>query len=204
MADVKNTGELLGKKLIGRNGADIGDVEEVYLDRETDRPQFARVSTGLLGRKSTLVPLVGASVDEVRVWVDIDKASLKDAPTIDSAEEMSSEREHEIYRHYGLEHPGSATAREAQSSENEGPDAATTAPTAEPEAQPADEESQRAEEPQEADGDQTQPRLHRYTVTDEVDVKVPIQREEVRVEDPSREPGESRETGEQREPGEQR
>jgi len=222
MADITNTGELAGKKLIDRNGADIGEVEAIYLDRETDQAEFALVKTGMLGRKSTLVPLTGADVDEARVWVDLDKESVKDAPTFDPSEEISSQQEQEVFRHYGLEPPKSAApATGAPSSAPEaagrtdapGPEhpgthatdagGATTAPLpahdTQPQAAPprdgevapaqpvtSDHGEGQPTEPQRPGDDGVQPRLRRYTVTDEVEVKVPIQREEVRVEDPER------------------
>lgn len=223
MTDITNTQELAGKKLIDRNGADIGEVEAIYLDRETDQAEFALVKTGMLGRKSTLVPLTGADVDDVRVWVDLDKESVKDAPTFDPSAEISSQQEQEVFRHYGLEPPqsttpaappptssahetgGGADPRSPQHSETQTagtaasvnpahdtrPEAARAGDERAAPAQPASEPGEgHATEPQRAGDDGMQPRLRRYTVTDEVEVKVPIQREEVRVEDPQREAAE--------------
>jgi len=221
-----NAQELSGKKLIGRNGADLGAVEEVYLDRATDRPEFALLKAGLFGRQQTLVPLAGASVDEVRVWVDVDRESVKDAPTIDPAEEIAGEQKDAIYRHYGIERPASGAPtngdptrdgieRPASEAPTDGdPTRETTMPDQPVAAAPEDSRrdatasAERTDEmPREApehgrapdaepgeapererDGaEEPQPRLRRYMVTDEVEVKVPVRREEVRVEDPGRE-----------------
>jgi len=239
-----NAQELPGKKLIGRNGADLGAVEEVYLDRATDRPEFALLKTGLLGRQQTLVPLAGASVDEVRVWVDLDRESVKDAPTVDPAEEIAGEQKDAIYRHYGIERPASGAPTEGEPTRDgmERPTSAaptdgdptrdgierpaseaptdgdptreTTTPDQPVAAAPEDSrrdatasaertdempretpehgrapDAEPGEAPErERDGaEEPQPRLRRYMVTDEVEVKVPVRREEVSVEDPGRE-----------------
>lgn len=152
-SEITEGADLTGKKLIGRDGVDLGDVQETSSDGRTDRPEFAQINTGLLGRKSTLVPLSGATVDDVRVWVDVDKETVKDAPTIDPGDEISDEQRQAIYSHYGLEGEGSppqgetAEAAAADSSGESRPDSqAQPSPDAEagqpgtaaPPEQPAD------------------------------------------------------------------
>ena len=53
----------LGKTLIDRDGERIGKLQDVYVDVETDEPQFATVKEGFLGRHLTFVPLAGVEVD---------------------------------------------------------------------------------------------------------------------------------------------
>ena len=59
----------LGKVLIDRDGERIGKLQDVYVDVETDEPQFGTVKEGFLGRHLTFVPLVGVEVgpDELNV-----------------------------------------------------------------------------------------------------------------------------------------
>jgi hypothetical protein len=50
-----------GENLSDSNGDKIGSIEEIYLDAETDAPEWALVNTGMFGGKSTFVPLRDAS-----------------------------------------------------------------------------------------------------------------------------------------------
>jgi hypothetical protein len=50
-----NVAEWRGKLLVDLNGAKIGKLQDVYVDVETDEPQFATVKGGLIGRHLTVV-----------------------------------------------------------------------------------------------------------------------------------------------------
>ena len=50
-----------GHDLYDRDGEKIGAIEEIYLDAETNEPEWALVHTGLFGTKRTFVPLRDAS-----------------------------------------------------------------------------------------------------------------------------------------------
>ena len=53
-----NVAEWHGKMLVDRDGEKIGKLQDVYVDVETDEPQFATVKEGFIGRHLTFVPLV--------------------------------------------------------------------------------------------------------------------------------------------------
>jgi uncharacterized protein (TIGR02271 family) len=93
-----------GQDLVDTDGNKIGSIEQIYLDAETDEPEWALVKTGLFGTKSTFVPLRDASVDEGTLRVPYDKARIKDAPNMDADGQLSQFEEAELYRHYGLEY----------------------------------------------------------------------------------------------------
>ena len=44
-----------GKMLVDRDGENIGSLQDVYVDVETDEPQFATVKEGFFGRHLTFV-----------------------------------------------------------------------------------------------------------------------------------------------------
>jgi hypothetical protein len=52
-----NIAEWHGKMLLDRDGEKIGKLQDVYVDVETDEPQFATVKEGLISRHLTFVPL---------------------------------------------------------------------------------------------------------------------------------------------------
>lgn len=92
-----------GRDVLDRDGDKIGALEEVYLDEQTEQPEFACVKTGLLGRRLTFVPLaeVDASGDGIRV--PYEKSQVRDAPSIEPDGHLSPEEEQRLYEHYGLD-----------------------------------------------------------------------------------------------------
>ena len=97
---------LRGQDLIGRDGDKLGTIEEIYLDTDTDQPEWALVTTGLFGTKQSFVPISGASRAGDGVTVPFDKATVKDAPTVDPDGRLSESEEQQLYRHYGLDYSG--------------------------------------------------------------------------------------------------
>ena len=96
--------EWRGMKVVDRNGAKVGSLEDVYFDQQTDRPEWATIKTGIFGSRLSFVPLTGASSDGETVRVAYDKAQIKDAPNIDVEEELSPDEEDRLYRHYGADY----------------------------------------------------------------------------------------------------
>jgi hypothetical protein len=96
-----------GEDLCDRGGDKIGSIEEIYLDAQTDEPEWALVHTGLFGTKRTFVPLSQASEEDGVLTVPFDKATVKDAPGIEPSGQLSEREEAELYRHYGMDYaPG--------------------------------------------------------------------------------------------------
>jgi uncharacterized protein (TIGR02271 family) len=166
-----------GRTLKDRNGDKIGTIDALYLDQQTDKPEWALVNTGLFGTKSSFVPLAGASPSGEDVVVQVEAQQVKDAPTMAPDEELSEQQEAELFRHYGIDYTteGSVTAtddgRAAVGHDTSGPttDDAMTRSEEELRVGTAKQERGRA-------------RLRKYVVTEEVQQTVPVQREEVRIE----------------------
>jgi len=57
-----NVTEWHGRMLVDRNGEKIGKLQDVYVDVETDEPQFGTVKEGFIGRHLTFVPLSGIQI----------------------------------------------------------------------------------------------------------------------------------------------
>jgi PRC-barrel domain len=86
------------------NGEKIGEVEEVYYDETTPKPQWIGIGTGVLGMKHAVVPLAGATMSADGVTVRYSKAQVKDAPEVDIyASGIGVESEESLYGYYGLE-----------------------------------------------------------------------------------------------------
>src|ERR1700683_2427601 len=73
-----------GKMLIDANGEKIGKLQDVYVDVETDVPQFATVKEGfIIGRHLTFVPLGGIQIGPDDLRVQVTKEQVQSAPDID-------------------------------------------------------------------------------------------------------------------------
>ena len=104
MPSLEDTLTWRGQTLRGRDGDKIGSIEEIYLDAETNEPEWALVNTGLFGSKHSFVPLRDATGDSEGVTTPFDKSTVKDAPKMDPDGRLSQDEEAELYRHYGLEY----------------------------------------------------------------------------------------------------
>jgi hypothetical protein len=94
-----------GETLHDRDGDKIGSIEEIYLDAETDQPEWALVHTGLFGTKRTFVPIGDATERDGTLVVPYGKGTVKDAPDIEANGQLSKTEEAELHRHYGQERP---------------------------------------------------------------------------------------------------
>jgi hypothetical protein len=95
-----------GDQLTDRNGEQIGKVEEIYLDADSGEPEWALVHTGLFGTKRTFVPLAGATEEDGKLRVPLEKATVKDAPQVEPDGKLTKDEEAALYRHYGIEPSG--------------------------------------------------------------------------------------------------
>jgi hypothetical protein len=93
-----------GRVMVDRDSDKIGEVVDIYLDNETDRPEWAVVRTGLFGLRSTFVPLAEAREVGDHIRVPHQRSQVKQAPNIDPDGQLSAAEEAELYRHYGLDY----------------------------------------------------------------------------------------------------
>jgi PRC-barrel domain/Domain of unknown function (DUF2382) len=94
----------LGRVMVDRDGNRLGEITDIYLDRETERPEWAVVRTGLFGLRSSFVPLAEASEVDDQIQVPHARTLVKDAPNIEADGQLSEAEEAELYRHYGLDY----------------------------------------------------------------------------------------------------
>jgi uncharacterized protein (TIGR02271 family) len=187
----QNVTEWRGQELLDSDGEKIGTIEEIYLDTDTDRPEWALVKTGLFGGKGTFVPLSQADPTGDGVRVPFEKSHVKDAPSIDPDGELSRSEERTLYEHYGLGYDdsqsgsGTGTAGRGRGrGRGRGEDAEgsvgrdVSGPTTD-DAMTRSEEELRVGTSERESG---RARLRKYVVTEDVQQTVPVRREEVRVE----------------------
>ena len=211
LPDIDTAVDWRGRTVVDRNGEKIGKFDDIYLDEETSRPEWAAVNTGLFGLRKTLIPLSQAEPAGEDVKVPFDLEHVKAAPNVDPDDQLSQQEEAQLYQHYGLDYSesqsetglpegntGTDRARREVPSEPSSGQAtgsrAATEPGAsdrqttgqEAEGQAGGHEVIRSEEELVEAGTEVRPRervrLKKYWVTEHVTKTVPVTREEVRLE----------------------
>src|SRR5664280_1686012 len=71
-----------GRMLVDSHGEKIGKLQDVYVDVETDEPQFATVKEGVFGRHLTFVPLGGIRIGPDNLEAAVSKEQVTRAPNI--------------------------------------------------------------------------------------------------------------------------
>jgi uncharacterized protein (TIGR02271 family) len=194
MPTVEDVKTWSGRTAVDPQGEKIGKIDEIYLDRQTGEPEWATVSTGLFGSKSTFVPIQGATDAGDDVRLGSTKDQVKDAPKVDDDGELSTEEEQQLYRHYGrgdygewdgttdrtrdlgLGDDAGSGGQARAGREPTGRD--TSGPTTDDAMTRSEEELRVGTERREAG----RVRLRKYVVTEQVTKTVPVQHEEVRIE----------------------
>src|SRR4051812_12233818 len=93
-------GEWPGRDVLDSGGERLGGVREIYLDRETGRPEWVLVDVD--GDEARFVPLADASVESSRIRVAHSAAAIRSAPGIGSEPRIDQSEERRLYDHYGL------------------------------------------------------------------------------------------------------
>jgi uncharacterized protein (TIGR02271 family) len=178
--------QMRGEDLYGAEGEKLGSIQEIYLDTETDEPEWALVTTGLFGSKSTFVPLRDATESDGTLTVPFDKATVKDAPKMDPDGQLSQSEEAELYRYYGLNYTESRSGSGLPEGGTQGRadrdvdvDVERTGTATGDDAMTRSEEELRVGTTARETG---RARLKKYVVTEDVQQTVPVRREDVRVE----------------------
>ena len=177
MPEMTSAYDWRGRTLTDANGDKVGKIDDLYVDQHTDKPEWARVNTGLFGSRSSFVPLAAASPKGEDVSVpNVTKDQVKNAPNVEPDAELSEGEEAQLFEHYGVSYTeeGSVTATEGAT----GVGHDTSGPTTD-DAMTRSEEELRVGKTQRERG---RARLRKYVVTEQVQQTVPVQREEVRVE----------------------
>ena len=93
-----------GYTVYDNQGSKIGKVDDLFVD-EKDHEEYIGVKLGLLGRKSTLIPteIVRVNESDRTIEVSESKDHVKEAPSFDDDEDVTSEYEERIRSHFGLE-----------------------------------------------------------------------------------------------------
>jgi stress response protein YsnF len=204
----------IGSTAYGPDGQKIGTVESFYVDDRTGAPSWVAVATGLFGTRHSIVPAVDATFADGNLRLPVDAEAVKSAPHM-AGDHLDPAEEEALRRHYGLETAAAPTSQQAPVAEPTDQPTGAAGPRAhEVPAESAAEAAERSagRHRDASDGGMTRSeeqlrvgtervaatrvRLVKYVVTEDVQITVPIRREEIRVEEvpvdaPDPGPGES-------------
>jgi hypothetical protein len=98
----------VGRKLVDRDGAEIGACTAVFTDDATRLTEWV---CSEVGGTAVFIPAVGATESGGDVQVAVRRDDVANAPSVGGSEHISDDEEAALYRHYGIPH-----SREASSS----------------------------------------------------------------------------------------
>lgn len=178
--------DILGRDVQSSDGQKIGRAGQVYLDDQTQRPEWVTVLTGLFGTKETFVPLADADFTGGELVVPYDKNRVKGAPNVDAdGGHLSPDDEAELYRYYGLDDSAGMTGVADQTyadqtyADRTDDRTYSAGDTGRDEAMTRSEEQLRAGTEKVAAG---KARLRKWVETEDVQVSVPVRREKAVLE----------------------
>jgi uncharacterized protein (TIGR02271 family) len=178
---------LQGAEVFTQDQQKIGTVDQVYVDRQTQQPEWMSIGSGFLRTQKALVPIRDASIQDDAVWVPYDSEHVKNSPDVAEGDEISQESEATLYSHYGLDY----SERRSDTGLPEG----EAGKTGEGDSVVRHEEELRVgKEPVEGG----RLRLHKWVETEPVETDVQLRQETARVErEPIEKPAPGAELGEQ-------
>src|SRR3954466_8464489 len=91
-----------GRDVLDSGGERLGGVREIYLDRETGRPEWVLVDVD--GDEPRFVPLVDAAVESESIRVAHPRTLINAAPAIDPEARIDNDQERRLYAHYGIDY----------------------------------------------------------------------------------------------------
>ena len=198
----------VGGPAYGADGSKLGTIEAFFADDRTGAPTWVAVSTGLFGTRHSIAPVAEATFSDGALQLPVTSDAVKSAPPM-TGDHLDPADEETLRRHYGLADPASVvdTAPPVPPTDTAPPvspplpDDATRAIGTTPPVTPGPRHSADREDTAPAPGTDgamtrseqqlrvgtervatTRARLVKYVVTEDVQITVPIRREEIRVE----------------------
>ena len=168
MPDPRTLLDWRGREVGDRDGEPIGRLQEIYLDQESDQPNWALLALSGGLRRHAFVPVAGAWESGGRMRLAFDRERIDTSPAVPAGEEISADAEAALYRHYGVEAAAPPEPREGRDR-----------------GRPADRAMTRSEEEliiRKLSRPRERVRVRRRIVSEEVTLTVTVRREELDVE----------------------
>jgi hypothetical protein len=95
-------GDWPGRDVLDSGGDRLGGVREIYLDRDSGRPEWVLVEVE--DDQPRFVPLADASVESAAIRVAHPASVVRAAPAIGPETHIDNEQERRLYAHYGIDY----------------------------------------------------------------------------------------------------
>ncbi|MCW2533444.1 MAG: uncharacterized protein JWP62_3014 [Blastococcus sp.] len=183
MLSEREVSAAVGGTAYGADEGKLGTVEAFFVDDRTGAPSWVAVATGLFGTRHSIAPAVDATYADGTLRLAVTADAVRSAPPM-AGDHLDPADEEALRRHYGLTsgdaHPGPMAPVETGPRHAAPVEAADTAePVGSDGAMTRSEEQLRVGTERVAT---TRARLVKYVVTEDVQITVPIRREEIRIE----------------------
>lgn len=97
---------LLDQDVVGLDGARLGAVAQIFLDRRTGRPKWVAVAGSPLSKRWRVLPLVGAVLSSDGLRLPFDGWTVVNAPQLEgSTDRLSEQHEALLHRFYYSSRP---------------------------------------------------------------------------------------------------
>ena len=96
--------DMFGYDVLDADGNKIGDVDGLWIDSDTDRPEYVGIYVSwLLRGKTHIIPLANAQMEDDKIQLPYSEDQIKNAPVFGTDVELTPQQEDEIYQYYGLD-----------------------------------------------------------------------------------------------------
>src|SRR5438876_675137 len=96
---------IVGRTLMGLDGAKIGRITAIYVNNSTGEPEWVAIALGgFLADKLGFAPVGRVTTEGDQALVDFDKKHLKQALTTRSGGMLSPPENEALYHYYGIDH----------------------------------------------------------------------------------------------------
>jgi stress response protein YsnF len=170
--------EAIGTTAYDAGGDEVGTVEHFFVDDQTGAPTWVAVKSGLFGARHAIVPALDATYADGALRLPVSREAVRSAPPLRVDQHLDPGEEDDLRRHYALADAAAPIAAPA-------PETPAPAPVQDTPA-PSDGAMTRSEEQLRVSTERTaatRVRVTRYVVTEEVQITVPVRREEIRIEE---------------------
>jgi PRC-barrel domain len=110
-----------GRAVHDAAGDRLGAIREIYLDRDTGRPEWVLVD---VDGEPRFVPLADAVVEPDAIRIAHPTAVVRAAPSIGAESDIGTDQERALYDHYGLGYSAGESASGLPADDPPGPDVA--------------------------------------------------------------------------------
>jgi uncharacterized protein (TIGR02271 family) len=97
--------QLIGARVIGGDGQEVGTVQQIFHDDKDGTPVWARIRSGT---RDLFVPLGGSRVTKDGLSVPFDSRQILSSPDLGVKQHMSAAQTDQLNRHFGLAVPTQA------------------------------------------------------------------------------------------------